>query len=139
MSQKVRFLMSQKLIILMSQKVRFLMQQKLNALMSQKLSFLMSQKVNVIMSQKLSFLLSQNQNILMLQKVNFLLSQSLSLNKHFVANSEFFSTQHVIVSYIVNNFFNKTPFFCAVIHETSSLSNLTVSLQESIFFTCQSF
>ena len=106
----------------MSQKVRFLMSQKLNSLMSQKLSFLMSQKVNVMMSQKPSFLLSQNQNILMSQKVNFLMSQNLSLNKHFVANSEFLSTRHVIVWYIINNFFNKTPFFCAVIHETPSLS-----------------
>ena len=88
MSQKVRFLMSQKLIILISQKVRFSMSQKLIVLMSQKVRFLMLQNLNFPMFQRLSFWISQ--------KTNFLTSQKLSLNKKFVASSEFFNTQHVI-------------------------------------------
>ena len=58
----------------------------------------MSQKVDFIMSQKLSFLLSHKQNILMSQKVNFLMSRKLSLNKQFVASTDFCSTRHVILA-----------------------------------------
>ena len=51
---------------------------------------LMTQKLRFIMSQKLMLLMSQKRSILMSQKVNVAkMSQKLSLNKQFVADSEF--------------------------------------------------
>ena len=49
----------------------------------------------------MSFLLSHKQDILMSQKVIFLMWQKLSLNKQFVASTEFYNTRHVIVLSII--------------------------------------
>ena len=42
----------------MSQRLSFLMSQKVNLIMSQKLSFLLSHKQNILMLQKVNFLMS---------------------------------------------------------------------------------